>query len=208
MLETLLRTSQAAELNEDDVKAVAAFCRQAARPDSRDLALLLLVLGLPGAVGKGLRTSFNLDLPGGATRSCSRSLCLGCGAGSFEWCSERNRRPSKARCPDGDAANRLLPDRPLSGNSARQERFSGPTSGRKGPRLDQKVEPSSALFHGGSGSGEELALNASLLPKLREESGRGRGPRLAGSAGAIREALQKLSNGRRGKAAKNKRSAR
>jgi len=195
------------QLNEEDVKAVRGFLpgklfgRTAAI-----LSLVLLVLGFSGAVGKGLKYVFDVDLPwwGYAILLVLALLAVGAQVLS-EWLSERTRQAKqKLAVQTGTQQTGYFRIGPYQDTELDRARFRRPD--RAEDRALDWIRKSSQLplyFTGDSGSGKSSLLNASLLPKLREEGWTVVEARAwQDPLGAIREALQELANGRRGKAAK------
>ncbi len=195
------------QLNEDDVKAVRGFLPgKLLGRTAAILSLVLLVLGFSGAVGKGLQYLFNVDLPWwGYAILLALALLAVVAQVLSEWLSERNRQAKqKLAVQTGTQQTGYFRIGPYQDTEIDRARFSRPDRAEE-KALDW-IRKSSHLplyFTGDSGSGKSSLLNASLLPKLREEGWTVVEARAwQDPLGAIRDALQKLSNGRRGKAAK------
>ena len=122
-----------------------------------------------------------------------------------EWRSERDKKAKqKLAVQTGAQQTGYFRIGPYQDTEIDRARFSRPDRAEE-KALDwiRKASHLPLYFTGDSGSGKSSLLNASLLPKLREEGWTVVEARAwQDPPGAIWEALQKLLNGRRGKAAK------
>ena len=126
-----------------------------------------------------------------------------------EWLSERNRQAKqKLAVQTGTQQTGYFRIGPYQDTELDRARFSRPD--RAEERALDWIRKSSQLplyFTGDSGSGKSSLLNASLLPKLREEGWTVVEARAwQDPLGAIREALQKLPTTAGAKPPKSKRS--
>ena len=159
------------QLNEDDVKAVRSFLPgKVLGRTAAVLSLLLLVLGFSGGVGKGLQYLFSVDLPWWGYAILLALALLAVGAQLLsEWLSERNRK-AKQKLAIQTGAQQTGYFRIGSYTELDRAQFRRPDRAEE-QALDW-IRKSSHLplyFTGDSGSGKSSLLNASLLPKLREE---------------------------------------
>jgi conflict system STAND superfamily ATPase len=191
------------QLSEDDVKAVRGFLPgKLLGRTAAILSLVLLVLGFSGAVGKGLQYGYHIDLPWwGYAILLALALLAVAAQGLSEWLSERNRQAKqKLAVQTGAQQTGYFRIGPYQDIELDRGRFSRPD--RAEDRVLDWIRKSSHLplyFTGDSGSGKSSLLNASLLPKLREEGWTVVEARAwQDPLGAIQEALRN----RRAKAAK------
>ena len=195
------------QLNEEDVKAVRGFLpgkllgRTAAM-----LSSVPLVIGYLGLAGLGAKYLFGYTLPWWGYGVLFALALLAVSAQILsEWLSERDKKTKqKLAVQTGAQQTGYFRIGPYQDTALDRERFS--RSDRAEDKALDLIRKSSHLplyFTGDSGSGKSSLLNAFLLPKLREEGWTVVEARVwQDPLGAIREALQKVANGRRGKAAK------
>ena len=195
------------QLNDEDVKAVRSFLPgKLLGRTAAFLSLVLLVLGFSAAVGGGIEHFLKVTFPWwGYTIPLALALLAVVAQVLSEWLSERNRQAKqKLAVQTGAQQTGYFRIGPYQDTELDRTRFSRPD--RAEERALDWIRKSSQLplyFTGDSGSGKSSLLNASLLPKLREEGWTVVEARAwQDPLGAIHEALQKLSNARRGKAAK------
>ena len=195
------------QLNEKDVEAVRNFLPgKLLGRTAAILSLVPLIIGFWASVGWGTKYVFKFSLPWWGYGILLALALLAVAAQVLsEWLSERNRQAKqKLAVQTGTQQTGYFRIGPYQDTDLDRTRFSRPDRAEE-KALDW-IKKSSHLplyFTGDSGSGKSSLLNASLLPKLREEGWTIIEARAwQDPLGAIREALQKLSNARRGKAAK------
>ena len=195
------------QLNEEDVKAVRGFLPgKLLGRTAAFLSLVLLVLGFSAAVGGGIEYFLKVPLPWwGYTIPLGLALLAVVAQVVSEWLSERDKKAKqKLAVQTGTQQTGYFRIGPYLDTELDRTRFSRPDRAEE-KALDwiKKASHLPLYFTGDSGSGKSSLLNASLLPKLREEGWTVVEARAwQDPLGAIREALQKVANGRRGKAAK------
>ena len=195
------------QLNEEDVKAVRSFLPgKLLGRTAAILSLVPLILGFLGLVGGGTKYVFKVDLPWWGYGILLALALLAVAAQVLsEWLSERNREAKrKLAVQTGTQQTGYFRIGPYQDTELDRAKFS--RSDRAEEKALDWLRKSNHLplyFTGDSGSGKSSLLNASLLPKLSEEGWTVVEARAwQDPLGAIREALQKLSNGRRGRAPK------
>ena len=176
------------QLSEDDVKAVRSFLPgKLLGRTAAFLSLVLLVLGFSAAVGAGIEHFLKVNLPWwGYTIPLALALLAVAAQVLSEWLSERNRQAKqKLAVQTGAQQTGYFRIGPYQDTDLDRTRFSRPD--RAEERVLDWIRKSSHLplyFTGDSGSGKSSLLNASLLAEAaRRRLDRGRGARLAGSAG-------------------------